>query len=368
MRFKTLNNTGKYGVYSVAKSDIAESEIKNKGHKYIKVNSDSLILMPEESVLYFSKEAAEKAAELNDYDVIEIFPDGTVNRYYDDSSSENVFFITEKCNSNCIMCPSPDSSRMNGESSAVDNLIILADYIPDDARHFTITGGEPFMIGKDIFRFLGFLKNKFERTEFQILTNGRVFALDSYRRLLKENLPSQSIIGIPIHASYADLHDEITRADGSFTQTITGIKGLLELGINIEVRVVVNKLNFKDLEKISILISKEIPGVRHVSIMGMEMTGNAWLNRDKVWVSYKEASFNIKKAVDILIDNGIDVWIYNFPLCTLSPELWTLCKKSISLYKVKYKDECNRCTMKDACGGIFAGTFGIEENEIKAIV
>lgn len=368
MRFKIANSSGKYGIYSVVKSRGSEEEIKNQGHSYWKIQENGVYSYPEEKLISMSDESYSKASELDDFDVIEVFPDGTVNQYYDDSSLENIFFITEKCNSNCIMCPSPDSSRLRGEMSSVENLIDLADHIPDDAGHFTITGGEPFMLGKRIFDFLSFLKNKFQRTEFQILTNGRIFAVEEYSNLLAANMPANTVLGIPVHASTSSIHDAITRAGGSFEQTVRGIKNLLERNVRIEIRIVVNAINAENLPALATMIIRDFPAVSHVSIMGMEMTGNAWVNRQKVWISYTEAFRYIRTAVNIMIDGGMDVWLYNFPLCTVDPELWALCKKSISSYKVKYKDECEKCRMKDACGGVFAGTYSIEEEEIRAIV
>lgn len=297
MRFKIAESSGTYSIYSIAKDDFAEEEIKKQGHKYWKLSENGIVSYPDGRLISLTDEAFDKALELNNFDVIEVFPDGMVNQYYNDSSSENVFFITEKCNSNCIMCPSPDSSRMRGGISSAGNLIDIADYIPEDAKHFTITGGEPFMLGRDIFDFLKFLKEKFERTEFQILTNGRIFAVDEYCDQLKENTPMNTVLGIPVHASNAVLHDKITRADGSFNQTICGIRKLLDRGMKIEIRIVVNALNADDLENLAELICTDLSDISHVSIMGMEMTGNAWVNRDKVWIPYSNAFKYIRRAV-----------------------------------------------------------------------
>ena len=37
----------------------------------------------------------------------------------DDSSLDNYFFVTSKCNSNCVMCPSPDLFRKSGETQGL---------------------------------------------------------------------------------------------------------------------------------------------------------------------------------------------------------------------------------------------------------
>lgn len=367
MRFKLKQFDGKYHVYSVAVTEEAAKKLEKQGLPFWKIENNGInnvhdgnqVLVKSSDLIYLQ--------DLNDFDVLEVFPNGIVNRYYNDSSEDNLFFITEKCNSNCIMCPSPDSSRKNGDSWRADQLIHVAEYIPSDARHFTITGGEPFMIGRQIFDFLEYLKNKFMETEFLILTNGRIFAVPSYCQLLKETSPYNTILGIPIHASYAGLHDYITRVSGSFEQTVSGLKNLLSLGCNVELRIVVSRLNADNLEDLAYLVTEELPTVEHVSIMAMEMTGSAYHNRNLVWIPYKKVFLSVKKAVDILIRNSIDVRLYNFPLCTVDPEYWTLCKRSISDIKIRYRDTCNICRVRDACGGLFNGTLHFEKDEIKAI-
>ena len=224
------------------------------------------------------------------------------------------------------------------------------------------------MLGVDIFDFLDFLKKKFIYTEFLILTNGRIFSVWEYCKKLMDTIPDFTILGIPIHGSSACVHDYITRVDGSFVQTKRGIQNLLKLGIRIELRVVVSRLNIKDLSNIAKLIKEELEGVEYVSIMAMEMTGNAKKYQDDVWISYSEAFNGVRNAVKLLIESGIDVKLYNFPLCTVDKKFWTLCEKSISSDKVRYTEECNQCKQKDACGGVFAGTYLLEKDDLEPIL
>ena len=90
--------------------------------------------------------------------------------------------------------------------------------------------------------------------------------------------------------------------------------------------------------------------------------------KDKVWIPYREAAKAIEEAAILLLEHEIDVKLYNFPLCTVKNNLWTLCEKSISPDKVRYSDVCSHCKMRKSCGGVFAGTISIEKGELKAIV
>lgn len=368
MIVKLENYNGKYKIVSLALNQAAREDILKDDIDFIYISDDNVRLYPEDVVISEEKNIIDRLRNAHSYDVYELWENGRLSEYYDDSSLDNYFFVTGKCNSNCVMCPSPDISRQKGGSTSVNTLIEIAKHIPTDAPHLTITGGEPFMIGPDIFRFFEFLRDKFECTDFLFLTNGRIFAVDSYVQRFVEKAPKNSIVAIPIHGSTAEIHDMITQTNSSFNQTIIGIKKLLKAGIHVELRIVVSRLNEKDIHNIAKMISDELSGVDYVSIMAMEMTGNARVNQDKVWISYVDAALVAEDAALVLIENGIDVKLYNFPLCTVKKEFWTLCEKSISPDKVRYAETCEICKMKNACGGVFAGTMSMEKGELSAII
>ena len=368
MSIKFDNYHGGYKVVSLAINENAKSELLKNDLEFIYFNNEKVVLYPNEQVLSNNISDINELKQYNNFDVLEIWENGVLYRVYNDKSDDNYFFITGKCNSNCIMCPSPDFSRKNAEEKNIYDLIELAKHIPKDAPHLTITGGEPFLIGEKIFPFFKYLKDNFTETQFLFLTNGRIFAIDKYFELFKNSIPYDSIVAIPIHGSCNEIHDYITRSKGSLRQTTAGIKKLLKNNIKVEIRLVVNKLNINDFEKIAEFIVKEFARIEYVSIIAMEITGNARLNKEQVWISYKESFKYIKSALNKLFSGGIDVKLYNFPLCTVDKEYWTLCEKSISDNKVRFGEECNTCKYKNSCSGVFSGTFQLEKDELKAIL
>ncbi len=368
MILKLEKYNGVHRIVSLALNQDTYDNLLKEDLDFIYVDDNSLKLYPEDMIISTDEKILDKIKSAHNYDVFELWENGKLITCYDDESLDNAFFVTGKCNSNCIMCPSPNVSRQKGKNSDVDKLIEIAKHIPSDTPHLTITGGEPFMIGRDIFRFIQYLHDKFTCTEFLFLTNGRIFAVDSFMKKFIETVPDNSIVAIPIHGSNAQINDMITQSKESFAQTVKGIKQLLKANIHVELRIVVSKLNASDLHDLALFISQEFSEVEYVSIMAMEMTGSARVNQDKVWISYKEAGRLAKDAALVLIENGIDVRLYNFPLCSVSKEFWTLCKKSISPYKIRYGEVCDECEMKKSCGGVFAGTLSLEKGELKAIV
>ncbi|MGF0008564.1 His-Xaa-Ser system radical SAM maturase HxsC [Eubacteriales bacterium SGI.150] len=357
-----------YRVVSIAKSPTVKEDLIHDSLDFLSVEEDAITLFPDALVLSRERDVIDCFSNANNYDVFEVWPDGRFHLYYDDSSIDNYFFVTGKCNSNCIMCPSPAAARKNSIDADITNLIEIARHIPAYTPHLTITGGEPFLAGKKIFPFFSFLKEKFETTSFLVLTNGRAFAIKEYAMSLKETAPNDCVIAIPLHGASSDLHDAITRSPNSFTQTVVGIKRLIELGLRVEIRVVVSRLNAAFFPSIVDFIIRELQGIEYVSVIAMEMTGDAYRNRDLVWIPYRQSFSMLASGIRKLISHGIDTKLYNFPLCTVERCFWPLCEKSISPEKVRYAPVCDSCEQKTACGGLFAGTVLLEMDELRAIL
>lgn len=306
---------------------------------------------PDASFLF----GVEDTAALCDFDVAEVTSGGRLHLLYRDQSSDNVLFITNQCNSNCIMCPDSETARLRPSVITKDFLLQLIGLIPGDTRFLTITGGEPTLMKWDLCEILLACREHFERTSFLLLTNGRSFSSDEYREKILECVPDRIRFGIPLHAPEAALHDRISGIPGSFAQTTYALLHL-QHRITLEIRIVVSKLNYRFLHEIAAYIANHYPQTKVVCFMGLELLGSAALRRDMLWIDYSETIAALDAAAKILISSGIDMKIYNYPLCSLPNHLWSLAVQSISDYKTSYRPECASCSVRSACGGFFSST------------
>lgn len=357
-----------YRVCSLSFTDETTKILLSEGLNVLSICEDKATLLPEDysfNLLYREKEKLEQLCEL---DVLEISDNGIAFVYYSANSTDNNISVTSKCNSNCIMCPSGGSFD-NHDQDEAKNLIEIVRHIPHNAKFLTITGGEPFLLKKDIFTLLEYLKNNFKNSRILVLTNGRVFCSPEYVEFFIQTMPKDCIVAIPIHADSSILHDNIAQVNGSFEQTCVGIKYLLQRNVDVEIRIIVNAMNCDRMTDIADYIINSFKGVLHVNFVAMEMLGSAALNSDKLWIPYPEAFDKIKNAIRSLISNEIDVGLYNFPLCAVENGYWPLCANSISDYKVKYSDdECRDCIVADICGGVFSGSIRFARKDLKKIV
>lgn len=280
---------------------------------------------------------------------------------------EQVLYITNKCNSNCIMCPDSESRRRKDLDLTVDDILAQIDDYPDDLEFVCITGGEPTLLRYDLIRVLRKCRDRLNNKDFLLLTNGRSFSDSNYTLEFYKAIPRFLMVGIPLYHFSEEGHDNITQSRGSFAQAIRGIDNLLSLNISIEIRVVVMKMNYKILKDIAHFISERFKGIKTVNIMSLEVMGSSFVNRSTVWVNLNDINPYLKEAVKILLRSGIQVQLYNFPLCYVEEDLWSLCHKSISSEKVRYSDDCYGCKGQEQCGGFFNSTYSVMKPEVNII-
>ena len=295
----------------------------------------------------------------HNYDVIEVSNAGIIHLLYSDYADDTVLFITNKCNSNCIMCPDSDFNRKRDLGYRKQYLEKLIELLPSDIRHITVTGGEPTLLKWDFLDILSKCKNKFEDTSFLLLSNGRAFSDKKYRDAFLKVVPNIIRIGIPLYADNPIKHDVITRVPGSFKQTLSALWHLQNT-IETEIRVVIMRNTYKELPNIARFLTKNLKHTYTVSLMGIEILGNAAMHRNELWVNFPDTVSYIEEAVQILSGSGIETKIYNYPLCSLPRSLWSIAAKSITDYKVTYQPECELCEVKSLCGGFFNSTMHAE--------
>lgn len=279
--------------------------------------------------------------------------------------NEATIFTTGLCNSNCIMCPYTEHFRFNSSLEPLDKLKSFIDVINYNAEYICVTGGEPTLLRNDFLELIKYIKEKFSSVLLHILTNGRTFA---YKNFMKDFLavrPYKTLLGIPIHADNSELHDYISQAKGSFDETLKGLDNLYLSGEYIELRIVTSRLNYKNLPKLAEFIASRYPYCHRVCLMGLEMMGNAMINKNKVWINYDEIWPFIRDAAEILVANGVNSELYNYPLCLVDQGLQALYRKSITPSKIEFLPECESCRRKSECGGFFRTTKAMPDIKIK---
>ena len=305
--------------------------------------------------------------EVTHGDVIVVRDDNSIYKMHNGTSSSALVYVTNQCNSNCIMCP--DSVRMRTKENTIsfEQLMEYVSLLPSDLKHIDITGGEPTLLKEKLPYLIEKALVQSENAEILMLSNGRSFAADGYTRMFQEFSGQKFKIEIPVHSANREKHDYIAGCRGSYEQTMHGIKNLLKNGIETGIRIVVSKLNYRELNPLILEIKKRFPEIKYINIMGMEVLGNAWKNREVVWIEMDELKPYLQSALEESFRCGIEPGLYNFPLCLFDKKYWYCYKNSISGYKIRYFDECEQCGEKQKCGGFFFSTYHHTKYKVRVL-
>jgi His-Xaa-Ser system radical SAM maturase HxsC len=296
--------------------------------------------------------SARQVSHLRHGDVIVAYPrTGYVRTLFRPDSRHNALLVTERCNSFCLMCSQPPVDR---DDSGLVNINLEAIRLMDPPpATLGITGGEPTLLGGDLFRILAELRLRMPDAEIHMLTNGRRFARPEFSEAFVEARHPRLTACIPLYADNAPEHDYVVQSRGAFDQTVQGLYQLARYEQQVEIRVVLHSLTIPRLGDLALFIYRNLPFAAHIALMGLEITGFTRPNLEKLWIDPFDYQRELHAAVEALVTRGMHVSIYNHPLCLLPRPLWKFARKSISDWKNVFFDECQTCAVREECGGFF---------------
>ena len=284
-------------------------------------------------------------------DVMLCIPEsGRIQRLYRANSSNNTFLFTERCDQMCAMCSQPPKSSIDQwRFPHFQRTIELAE--PNTI--IGISGGEPTLYKKDLFGILQNTADKRSDLMMHILSNGQHFEDEDMDTLKTIHKDLEVLWGIPLYSHDPSNHDEIVGKEGAFNKVMENFFKLGSVDTAIELRTVLTKKNALDLPMLADFISKNLPFINKWVIMAMEPIGFAKANKGELFYDHSIARFPLQNALDIVEFNSISTQLYNFPSCTVDAKYRKFCTQSISDWKNKYLDECNKCSEKTSCCGFF---------------
>jgi His-Xaa-Ser system radical SAM maturase HxsC len=288
---------------------------------------------------------------LSDGDVVSIHPSGFVRTLYRRASPHNFILVTDQCNSFCLMCSQPP--RQVNDFDRIREHLRLVDLIDPETRELGITGGEPTLFKEDFLRLVERCRDRLPGTALHVLTNGRMFYYRRFAERLGMIGHPDIMMGVPLYSDVDSEHDYVVQAKGAFEETVIGLYNLAKYSVPVEIRVVVHRQTYRRLPRLAEFVSRNFPFAAHVALMGMETYGFVHRNFDELWIDPYDYQRELREATETLFLAGMNVSIYNHQLCVLDEKLWPFARKSISDWKNIFIEECQRCVVKERCGGLF---------------
>lgn len=275
----------------------------------------------------------------------------TVHVLFRLTDHHHTVFLTNRCNSNCLMCSQPPTRH--DDSWLIDEALHLARHLPTSPQNIGFTGGEPLLLGSRLREVLDTYSQYHPTTTFDLLTNGRRLADRELAKTLLADLSGQVTWMVPLYGHASFLHDYIVQRHGAFEETIDGLLSLHAYQQPIQLRIVLIKPVLEVLPALCEFIAKNLPFVSEVALMVCEPIGFALANRDHCELDIREWGETLEKAIARLRWAGLAIVIMNAPLCSLPKSLWAYAHRSISDWKQTYISECTECSVNERCAGLF---------------
>ena len=216
------------------------------------------------------------------------------------------------CDNNCLFCVTGNNTPRAFAKS--DMLKKYLQHFRHDHEKVIFTGGEP-TLHPDFFHLLETAYRLGYRTTVQ--TNAKIFSKKEFCEKIKYyNLD----INTHIQSHRPKIHNSITRSPGSFEQTVSAIKNLRNYRRCLTVKIMVTKLNYKEILKTVKFISA-LP-IDNIWIVFLTPDGFSKSYFDYIVPTYKETSRYIKEAASWIKHNTkLGLTIEGMPYCRLNGDL-----------------------------------------------
>jgi organic radical activating enzyme len=213
------------------------------------------------------------------------------------------------CNNNCRFCVQAHKKKFGNRKA--EEIKSDLEQARKNCSAVVFTGGEP-TIHPDIIELVQHAKN-LGFNEIQIQTNARRMCyLDFCRQLIDAGA---SEFSPALHGHVSELHDFLTRAPGSFDQTIKAIKNLRELGQRVITNTVIVKPNYRYAEQTARLLVSL--GVDQYQLAFVHPIGNAHKYYDSIVPCVSLAAPFIHRGLQVGIDAGLPVMAEAMPYCQM---------------------------------------------------
>lgn len=269
------------------------------------------------------------------------------------------------CQSRCVFCGHcPKRSFVVQKWQFFKAAMNLAQFKRQGITDIEISGSDPIEHRDIIDTVKAIKRHGFNR--IQLSTHGRRLADQKFAASLIDTGVDE--FRIPVYGSTEEIHDSVTRSEGSFDDVIKGIKNAKSAKITISSLIV--RQNLKDLKQI-------IDLARSLDVDRFYFSIPCLANTDPpdYYVPLKELPRYLKPLYEYSKKSDFPVFFHEIPFCLFGaldrhidnkcapPKLGNFCQppkhlrsniKDLPSYRIKQKiDICQKCKASQYCDGFF---------------
>ena len=217
-----------------------------------------------------------------------------------------------RCNNHCLFCMEDREARarVNGAMTAERVRWIIDQH--RGVEEICFTSGEP-TLHPDLPRFIRWCRESGIR-QVSLMTNGRRFSYRPYAEVLFR--AGLRRVYVSIHGHTASLHDGMTRAPGSFAQTVEGLRVIAsasDRGVELHTSTVVTSRNVPAvLEIYEMLVAT---GVQQAVFNALQVQGGADRHFERLVPRYGRVRDAFDRLLASASDGGRRAFLVDVPPC-----------------------------------------------------
>ncbi len=216
--------------------------------------------------------------------------------------------LTYRCQNDCIHCY---NEERRAQELPLEVWLAVVDRVREaGVPHIVFTGGEPTLSPhlRDLI-----LRSEEHGQITGLITNGRRLGQDGYLRdLIKAGLDH---VQITLLSHRASIHDSLTHSEGSWQETVEGIKVTVGEDVYLSTNTTIMRENAEDVEDtFRFLVGLK---VRNLAFNGLIRSGKG---RQAHGITHEELKSLLVKLVAMAQEEGVNlVWYTPTPYCEFNP-------------------------------------------------
>ena len=274
--------------------------------------------------------------------------------------------VVRHCNHFCEFCSNPPSPY---EHSLESIKLLIDDFVQRKYYGVVLTGGEP-SLHSDLPAICNYAYR--QGLHVRMISNGHKLADPILVKEMKQS--GLSIAHISIYSIFEHIEEEIRGVKNSIPKALQAIENLISHGIEVNINCVINKLNADHLHKNVEFFIQNFPEIKHFVWNNLDPSlGRAEMKADKFIATLSSFEDSLHKALTIAQNHHKTFRVERVPLCYMSSFAWasTETRKIIkgeerivhfldakqtirqTNWNHLYNSNCNVCSLKFICGGLF---------------
>ena len=279
--------------------------------------------------------------------------------------------LTDICNEKCNFCVVSSPLFSKTEVHDEDVWRFLEAHKSEGYQAVNLHGGEPTIYPR-LLELLEYIQLS-GYPQVHIQTNARKLKdVDFVKALVDRGV---TLFIVSLHSANPEISDALTLTPNSWYETISGIKNIRKLGIEVRTNIVLTSKNYTSLQEYGgLLIDLD---VNYANISNLHPVGSAFYSFQSLAPTFSEVKPHLLDLVKVLQAANVTVTLEGFPFCTVGeftnlqlearPRDVPLLHKGkvtnnyddmMDGQRLKHSKKCSVCKFDRVCGGVYREYIG----------